>query len=80
MCVCVSIYLYTFNLQAAIYIEVRMAEKKDAGRKTQSKQKLDVNQWILARVKTCFKHIKNDKFKKSFAQEATKVANPRFSY
>ena len=46
-----------------------MAEKKESGgRKT---QKVDINQWILTRVKTCFKHVKNDKFKKAFALDAT---------
>ena len=56
-----------------------MAEKKESGgRKTQSAPKIDINQWILTRVKTCFKHVKNDKFKKAFAQETTKVAIDEF--
>ena len=53
-----------------------MAEKKESGgRKT---QKVDINQWILTRVKTCFKHVKNDKFKKAFALDATKSAINEF--
>ena len=47
-----------------------MAEKKSSD--------VDPKKWIESRVRTCFKHIKNEKLKKAFASEPNKQSMEEF--